>query len=347
MKQYKLREHLQRLSRKELEDLSERVFGDSNSSLKNKDALVSVLVKKHHRVVTLLGFKESWWERHSNHVYGLIGVVSLVLTLIAFVNTSSNSRPQLSPLDSLHTGEAHDLVFRELKEAYKYSEVVFPKEPFKERILSNVNDLPKATTSGFELIEHIVVTDLRSYRKIKSGEAKENPSPVVQRIRQIIKKDSNSPKFYRLKAYTSGLDVFSDSVTHRENMTAYVSKGLKEKISDKYIVKPRILEFDVQSDSNVDEFLLKVSKTYWNAFQNDDQSWVGVSVGIPTRSITFLVLFPEDKPYIEFDHFVNKHQKRINLPPETYVLEDPDKKWIWWKIENPEPGNGYNIDWEW
>ena len=98
----------------------------------------------------------------------------------------------------------------------------------------------------------------------------------------------------------------------------------------------------------VSEFTLQVSKTFWNAFQNSDQSWVGVVVGVPTSNINFLVVFPEDKPYITFDHYVNDENKnRIKMPDQTYVIEGPQNRWVWWSIENPKLGHGYHIDWEW
>ncbi len=348
MKQYKLREHLLQLSRSELEDISERIYGDRNSNLKSKDALISVLVKKNHRVAKLLGLKESWWATYHNHVYGLVGLASLIITLIVFIKPWFGTNKVLDPL---HYKEAHDLVLRELSEPYSSEEVFFPKEPLKERVLVKKDDMPGPTTneSEFELIEHVVVTDLRSYKEIlDSDDLRTKTSPVVQRIRQEIKKSDISPAVYRLKGYTSGIDVYSDSITHRDEMKVYESEGLKEKIDNRYIVKPRILEFDISDTTNGDnEVLLKISKTYWNAFQDDKQSWVGVSVGIPTRSITFLVLFPKDKPYSKFEHFVNRNQKRIDSYNENYVLEDPDKEWIWWKIENPQTGHGYNIDWDW
>lgn len=337
MKHHQIRKNLQQLTRKELEQLSQRVLGTSNSSLKNKDALINVLLQKHRRVAELLGLKLSWWERHYVHVYGLIGVVSLGFAVATVLYPRSNTADP-APIDPLIRQAVLDQVARVLS-----SKPVIQKEPSAQRI--EIEAVPDPTTTGFELIEHAVVFDLRSFQPVSSIDQGKKRSPVVQHVRQLLINTDNAAK-YRLWADTSGLDVYSHSTTHKDRLVVYASD--ERRTVAQYLVRPRILEFDVSDDPQNSEFTIQVTKTFWNAFQNPDQSWVGVVVGVPTKNIRCLIIFPEDKPYTRFDHFVNDENKnRIALPDETYVLEDPQKRWIWWNIVDPKLGHGYNIDWEW
>ncbi len=338
MKQHEVREHLQHLSRKELEELSERVLGESNSSLKNKSALISVLSQRPKRIAKALGVQASWWERHSSHLYGWVGLISFGITLFAFFSPESSSTIS-APVDPLRQQEVLDQVAR-----IRSTTPAIVAEPEAERV--NVEIVPEATGTGFELIQHSIVCDLRSFRPVSSVDQEKQISPVIQHVRQRIKKTGQEESKYRLWAHTSGLDVYSRSLTHQDRLTVFASE--ERRTVAKYLVRPRVLEFDVSDDPDNREFTLQVTKTFWNAFQNPDQSWVGVVVGLPTRSISYLIIFPDDKPYTTFDLFANDANKnRIDLPAETYVLEDPGRRWLWWNIVNPKPGNGYNIDWEW
>lgn len=334
MKPDKLLNNLQLMSRKELEDLSEAALGDRNSSVKTKEALIKILLSENRRVRAVLDRSSSWWARHSNNVYGVIGLIGSAITLIAFLFPPSTLQP--TRIDPLRKQQVFDRV-QQIRSSQKHS----MNAPSPERVV--VEFVPMATKSGFELIEHRVVSDLRSFKQIPSVDHDKMQSPVVQTITQRVRNIGNGTT-YKLKAHTSGIDVFSQSASHP--LVVYASE--ERRTVAKYPVKPRILEFDVSNESQGQEFTIDVSKTYWNAFQNPDQSWVGIAVELPTRSIEYFVVFPDDKPYTSFEHFVNdENGNRIDLPAEEYVLEDPQKRWLWWNIVNPKPGHGYNIDWEW
>ena len=338
MKHHEVREHLEPLTRKELEDLSERIYGKNNASLRNKNAIISVLMQKHRRVAKELGIELGWWTRHSSHVYGVVGIVSLALGIIALLYPKSDAIYS-APVDLLRQQEILDEVAR-IRASPRPTGLDTPSTTRME-----TESVPSATKEGFELIEHSVVCDLRSFQSVSSVNQDKKLSPVVQHVRQIIRNVDGLSK-YRLWSHTSGLDVYSQSNTHKGRLLVYTSE--ERRTVAKYLVRPRVLEFDVSEDPMDREFTIQVSKTFWNAFQNQDQSWGGLVVGLPTRSIKYLVIFPDEKPFKSFELFANDEQKnRIDLPTETYVLADPQKRWIWWNIVNPKPGNGYNVDWQW
>ena len=262
-----------RLNRKELEYLSEQTFGSRHSSARNKDELISRLLFKRHRVLRrLLGRRDRWWERSNTHFYGALTLIGTVIALVAFFfprTTPSTS----TPVDPLRIQGVLDQVER-----------VLSSEP---AVITNrlaVDRVPDTTKNVFELIEHSVVCDLRRFKLSPSVDHGLPRSPVVQTIRQRIKKLDDSPSYF-LRAHTSGIDVFSASPSHP--LTVHASD--ERNTYGEYRVKPRVLEFDVSEEPPEHEFALEVSKTFWNAFQNPDQSWAGIFLELPTRSISYLV----------------------------------------------------------
>ena len=332
----KLRDYLERLSRKELESLSTEALGNRNASAKNKEAIIAALMNDAPRVVKALGGDVKRKERSSTHLYGLIGVIGTVLTCFAFFSQSRDTTKS-SLVDPLREQQVLDSVKR-----IRASKPTFMTEESNSR--QSVDTVPEPTTTGFELLEHSVICDLRKFRPVSSVDHDKKLSPVVQSIHQRIKKIDGSQS-YLLAAHTSGIDVFCQSASHP--LIVHASEE-RRSVAEKYTVKPRVLEFDVSEEAMNSEFTIKTTKTFWNAFNNPDQSWVGIIVGLPTRSISYLVVFPENKPYTSFKLFVDdEHQNRRDLPTEHYVLEDPHKRWLWWNIVDPKPRHSYNIDWEW
>ena len=338
MKQHEVHSHLLHLERTELESISEQVLGASNAELPNKTELIKALLPQYKKVTKALGLKFGWWAMYHTHVYSLcaitIGLTGVILAIYARNINSANASVDRSKRQT---------VLSQVAREQSTPLLITSKSDVNEWIV--VDEVPAATNTGFELLEHEVTCDLRKYREVPSVDIAKPISPVVQRIRQVIKNIGDATE-YRLNARTSGVDVYSCSATHPEKLKIYASEQ-RTKVG-KYPVKPRILEFNVADDPRDREFAIETSKTYWNAFQNHDQSWMGVTVVLPTQSMRFLLMFPDDKPYTKFECFVHdSHGNRVDLPVDDFVLEDPRGRWIWWEISNPKPHHGYNIDWQW
>lgn len=338
MKKHEVHSHLLHLDRAELERISKKVLGTSNAELANKTELIKALLPQHKKVISVLGLKFGWWAMYHTHVYSLcaitIGVTGLVLAIYARnFNSAAFSIDQTK----------RQTVLRQVAREQSTPSLITTKSDVNEWVV--VEKVPAATNTGFELLEYEITCDLRQHRTVPSVDIGKPISPVVQRIRQVVKNAGDATS-YRLNARTSGVDVYSWSATHPEKLKTFASDQ-RIKIG-KYPVKPRILEFDIGDEPREREFTIEASKTYWNAFQNHDQSWTGVTVVLPTGSMRFLLMFPDDKPYTEFERFVHDaHGNRIDLPVDEFVMEDPRGRWIWWEISNPKPHHGYNIDWKW
>jgi len=327
-----------------LDEILELAYGSNRPALKNISEVHEFLIKNPRPVARILRIRLNWWEHPHVHVYGISSVLGLLLTGIGMYIAISKTS-EYYPVDPLRRQKILDEVARIQKSPLPTGIKEKKDLVLREDIDEEKKPLPKPTIDGFELIEHSVVCDLRGFQKVSSVDQEKKISPVVQHIRQTIINLNGDTK-YRLWSHTSGIDVYSQSLTHANRLKVYTSKDRYTVAG--YLVRPRVLEFNVSDDPVNSAYTIQVKKTFWNAFQNPDQSWAGILVGLPTRSIQYLIVFPNDKPYLEFEFFANdSNNNRIDLPSETYVLEDPQNRWIWWNINNPTPGNGYNIDWEW
>lgn len=276
----------------------------------------------------------------SYFLYVLSPVVNNDRDLIAGLNNASSikhyNETAFSSVDTLR----QQRVISEV-ERIRSKPPLITSKPSDNRIL--VESVPEPTIANVELIDYWVIWDLRNLKKLSSLDRTQMLSPAVKRVRQRVKKIANIDN-YRVPAYTSGLDIYSRSDSLP--LTVYASEERSNIAA--YPVKPRMLEFDVSGVALGDEFFIDVSKTYWNAFQNDDQTWLGVTTELSTLSINFLVVFPEDRPYKQLNYFASdKNKKRIDVDNAKYVVEGTDKTWVSWHIDSPKAHHGYHIGWEW
>ncbi len=209
-------------------------------------------------------------------------------------------------------------------------------------VVENAQDMPDAISNGFRTKRHSVVVDFEHYRQLDSIDLPRKESAVIQHITHQVVKLSKADHF-RAGASTSGLDLYVQS-----NSPHTVFANDEPDRFGNYKVKRRVIEFDVSDVEVGSEFTLEHQKTYWNAYQGEDQSWAGFTVRMPTDEIEYLIIFPEDRPYQSMEFFANPPDgDPRKLERESYVLEAPDKTWLWWRAVNPESGMEYNVDWEW
>ncbi len=287
----------------------------------------------------------NWWKRNNVHIYGIVGIIIGIVGLsIAFLKSDPPAYTSPSNSSLILKKDVENLIYNAQRSELRKMRVTTPSSQRKETL-----EFPARTTSGFELETYTIVFDLRSFKPIPSKYRGKKHSYVVQEILQTIRKTSKSETYF-LPAHTSGFDVYVRSMTKEPRLTAIHANEADERaVLGKYPVKPRLFEFDVSNIPDNGKFGLHILKTYVDAFQNEDQSWVGVNVGLPTRSISYIILFPKDRPYTAFKRFANDSNSSPSTLPsdEQFLADEENHLWIWWKITDPKPNYEYNVDWEW
>lgn len=277
----------------------------------------------------------AWVSQRHSHIYGGIGVLGVLLAAAALL-IDRNADVHL-PVDDYTRRQVEDRV-----RDYRAAEPLPQRAASADRIYANTDDMPNPISTGFRVVSHEVVVNLHHFRDLPSIELPTPSSAVFQSVKHQIRKISEADTFNAM-ATTSGLDVFFQS---RTPLTVYANDDPAR--FGPYRVKRRIVEFDVADFPVGAEFTIQHSKTYWNAFQGEDQSWAGYEVRVPTDEIDYLIIFPTDRPFDEIEFFANNSDgSRRKLDREAYVLKDENNTWLWWRAVNPQPGTSYNIDWEW
>ncbi len=279
-----------------------------------------------------------WASENQVHIYGGISVMGVMLALVALFLPSGGNSDDPLPVDRYTQQRIESEVLE-----YRNSSQQPSETPSEGRIeVPDQDDMPDALSNGFRIKRHRVVVDFEKYKDLDSIDLPLKKSAVTQSVTHQVVKTAKSDTF-RAAATTSGLDVFIRSSNPHEVFANDEPDRFGE-----YKVKRRVIEFDVADIDVGQEFTLEHQKTYWNAFQGEDQSWAGYEVRMPTEEIEYLIIFPKDRPYKSIEFFATPPDgDRKRLERESYVLEAPDKTWLWWRAVNPEPGMEYNVDWEW
>ena len=114
-------------------------------------------------------------------------------------------------------------------------------------------------------------------------------------------------------------------------------------------MKVRQFEIDVSRVPARQEFNVDKRFTFWNAFQNPDQWWVGTIVRERPLKVAFLIILPQSRPFRSFSVHaaeLNGHEQR-QFDGEQFIYEDPDRRYIFWEIVKPEANFVYRVDWQW
>ena len=162
------------------------------------------------------------------------------------------------------------------------------------RNLNTAKPIVEASQIDFkqvELLEEFQIWDLRGWRDVDPVNIHDEISPIVLKSTiRLIK--HGAIETYSIQAHTSGLEIYSRSDSHPTNFRVFESEDRKDRVNiGKNILKPRLLEIDISKEPIGEEFSIKTTRTYWNAFQSPKQKWVGVTVRQTVLKISFLVYF--------------------------------------------------------
>jgi hypothetical protein len=212
---------------------------------------------------------------------------------------------------------------------------------------AEVDLFPALNYEPFQLLNETHVWDLRGWEPVPSVDIlKPVSSTTLTSVFNLIKIDEAAT--YPIIAMTSGLDIFSrvDSRAFR-----VLTTESDERVSiGGTSLKKRLLEVDV-SPEPLGEFSIETTRTYWNGFQHDDNTWVGTTVRQDVEdTISILVILPEDKRFFDYELLVAEVDSDRAYPymGEQFVIEDDiNHRYIFWEIVKPERNHVYRVDWHW
>lgn len=245
--------------------------------------------------------------------------------------------------------DIYDQIEKEI-DSYRVTQEVDPATNYNESLVlerEKYNEHQNRPRYGkFDILLDKLIFDLRSWEYVPINNLEEQGSAVVmeRNIRFSKKKPVNEIIF---EFRTSGLDVIPECKSdHEYDIIKYKNKGSVGS-QETLIRQIRIDIKDVPLEQEIDVLL---SATYWNAFQDENQMWVGTLVYGDIDKVSLAIVFPEDKPFKDYDHRIATldGKNEISLGAETIIYEDREsKQWLHFEVNDSKPGQVYKVYWDW
>lgn len=279
----------------------------------------------------------------SAHFYGILGIVvslagiGLTVVYSSMVNPTIDTKSQQYVLAKESDVKAH-------LDRLLSSDTIVIEKPHINR--KNVDSVEIWGNEGYEVFEKSHTWDLREWRRVQSVDLSQPKSPATVKTRLLVKKTSESNQYGTI-AMTSGFDIYSRCETPKNKCS--VLAGNKKVTAGGNILKPRLIQVDTSDYTENSEIDVTTVSTYWNAFQNQDQIWIGTTVRERIHKVTLLVILPDKKLFGDYTLSVAELEsdKKFAYSGKQLILGDPDRRYIYWEILNPVPGHVYRIDWVW
>lgn len=275
-------------------------------------------------------------ERARPPFWAMLFVGCLVaMGLIAAVSIGLNNP---DPYREMRQQEVQRIVNRFLQNPSDYL-----SEPSVGRVF--VPALTPPDPAAFETISRLHIYDFSHWRPYDPDKTGEPYSPVTLIKQQRLRKLKPVEEI-RVESRTSGYDVYQ---------TCEDCPGPAYEVGEDSLVqvggqtmKARQLVVDVSEVEVDSEFDLDIRCTFWNAFEKEDQRWVGVMIRDRPFKVSFLIIFREDQT-------VQKYKLRVadidgqnirDYEGEQLLIEGDGGRFLFWEIMNPQPQHVYRIDWE-
>ena len=212
-----------------------------------------------------------------------------------------------------------------------------------------VESLTEPTNPAFRVITDDRVVDLRAWKKLAPAApaAPAAESFVIFQNRRVLTRTAPADE-YRIEYRTTGRDVLGRAVSPSpEKARVYVAA--QPRTVGGQAMKIRHLALDTRGVPLHEEFTAQVIATYRDSIQTPADQWLGmIGYGGAVKS-SILIVFPDDKPFVEY-------RLRVAPPgggaPRDYDgpvirFAGDDRRWVYWEVPGPLDQHVYRVDWTW
>jgi len=214
---------------------------------------------------------------------------------------------------------------------------------------SDPGEIPKHELKGqaFSSEETVKILDMRNQVPATEGDGHENRVVLIDHYK--LRKLSNQPEAV-FKYATTGLRLEGSCVSH------YLTQKWVDKTAssvrmgdDKHLKKQYEIHLNVRDVSTDQMIYVHNAVTYFNAFDGKEKEWFHTHVNVPTKSLTIILLFPDDQPCRKITGYeeVGKNEPQEIDPEKGLPINVDDGKLVYWRIPNPLFGGEYQLEWEW
>jgi hypothetical protein len=195
-------------------------------------------------------------------------------------------------------------------------------------------------------LEDLSLFDLRGWQKPDSGAKGRESRPAafvnVLRMRKLDADASLAVAHYATSGTVIDLSCLTFTCTAERAAKSDHTSSWTE-----YAVKAEIGAVPKGS-----EFMLVVHGTFWDGFRNDTLESAETYLdydGDPDTSLRLAVLFPPAKPgrVISLESVEDTSGVRTAIPVVGTLGADTARREVTWRIDHPQPGHHYVMQWRW
>jgi hypothetical protein len=208
---------------------------------------------------------------------------------------------------------------------------------------------PASSKYTYYMKDIFKLLDLRERKQLPEDQKLINPVSKVVLINNFrLKRLKKEPHKIIFRRATTGFGIEGESVTHPENFSwVNVTErevGLGE---DPHLKRRYEMHVDLNDLAVGASTLVKNKITYINAFQTTNKEWFHTDILFPTQSLTIVLLFPDNKPCKKIRGVYKMETEGF----KDYYVSKPVRflkgRVAYWRIDKPDPGFSYQLEWEW
>jgi predicted acylesterase/phospholipase RssA len=214
--------------------------------------------------------------------------------------------------------------------------------------VETVEDLTQPKNSGFEILSDDRVWDLRGLHasNTASGDRAVTGSAILTRITQLIRRDVSATQYKYL--FQTAADKFYARSPQAEETVKLLRSERKTQSGNNISLTSYELQLDVSRKELNKEFQLQAQTKTIDAPWDRNNTWLGMRFTDPVPSATIRIIFPQYLPFKEpvFLKYLND-SGGVARSSDGIVLQRSEEKELLWRVDKPEPGMTYRIQWNW
>jgi predicted acylesterase/phospholipase RssA len=214
--------------------------------------------------------------------------------------------------------------------------------------VETVQDLTQPNNSGFEILRDDRVWDLRGLHAINmTGGARDVKGvAILTRVTQLIRRDSAATQYKYL--FQTASDKFYARSPQADETVRLLRSEKKTQSGSNVSLTSYELQLDVSGKELNKEFQLQAQTKTVDAPWDRTNTWLGMRFTDPVPAATIRIIFPEYLPFKDpvFLKYPND-SGGFARSSDGIVLRGSEEKELLWRVDKPEPGMTYRIQWNW
>lgn len=214
--------------------------------------------------------------------------------------------------------------------------------------VETVENLTQPKNSGFEILSDDRVWDLRGLHASNTagGDRVVVGSAILNRVTQLVRRDVAATQYKYL--FQTAADKFYARSPQAEETVRLLRSEKKTQSGSNVSLASYELQLDVSRKELNKEFQLQAQTKTIDAPWDRNNTWLGMRFTDPVPSATIRIIFPKYLPFKEpvFLKYPND-SGGVARSSDGIVLQRSEEKELLWRVDKPEPGMTYRIQWNW